>query len=202
MRRLTVAVLIDGVTTANADGTTTFTPRPEEELTALRDLVASAVGLDETRGDVLTLKSMAFEPVAALGTEAITPGLLPPMGPVNVMTLIQIGILALVALALGLFVVRPVLMSGARRQDALPSPGAMLALPGAEGTVGGLRVLNGEIEDGDLPPLSLVSQGERGADAGGKDADPVARLRRLIEERQAESVEILRGWMETEEEKV
>jgi flagellar M-ring protein FliF len=31
--------------------------------------------------------------------------------------------------------------------------------------------------------------------------DPVARLRRLIEERQAESVEILRGWMEQEEEK-
>ena len=37
---------------------------------------------------------------------------------------------------------------------------------------------------------------------GGNDtADPVARLRRLIEERQAESVEILRGWMEQEEEK-
>jgi flagellar M-ring protein FliF len=31
--------------------------------------------------------------------------------------------------------------------------------------------------------------------------DPVARLRRLIEERQAESVEILRGWMELEEER-
>jgi flagellar M-ring protein FliF len=28
----------------------------------------------------------------------------------------------------------------------------------------------------------------------------VARLRRLIEERQVESVEILRGWMEAEEE--
>ncbi|WP_329608590.1 hypothetical protein [Paragemmobacter aquarius] len=33
------------------------------------------------------------------------------------------------------------------------------------------------------------------------DADPVTRLRRLIEERQAESVEILRGWMEAEPEK-
>ena len=33
------------------------------------------------------------------------------------------------------------------------------------------------------------------------DTDPVARLRRLIEERQAESVEILRGWMEAEPEK-
>jgi flagellar M-ring protein FliF len=31
--------------------------------------------------------------------------------------------------------------------------------------------------------------------------DPVARLRRLIEERQSESVEILRGWMEQDEER-
>jgi flagellar M-ring protein FliF len=41
-----------------------------------------------------------------------------------------------------------------------------------------------------------------GDDKDGNDTDPVARLRRLIEERQAESVEILRGWMEAEEEKV
>lgn len=34
-----------------------------------------------------------------------------------------------------------------------------------------------------------------------EDNDPVARLRRLIEERQTESVEILRGWMELEREK-
>ena len=33
-----------------------------------------------------------------------------------------------------------------------------------------------------------------------ESADPVARLRKLIEERQSESVEILRGWMEVEEE--
>ncbi len=32
--------------------------------------------------------------------------------------------------------------------------------------------------------------------------DPATRLRRLIEERQAESIEILRGWLEPEEERV
>ena len=204
VRRLTVAVLIDGETVTNADGTTTFTPRPEEELTALRDLVSSAVGLDDARGDVLTLKSMAFEPLADLGTTADAAGLLPPMGPVNVMNLIQIGILALVVLAIGLFVVRPVLMSGARRGIALPPAEPALALPGlASSGAGpdfdgeGLRVLTGEIQDGDLPPMSIYSEAEEDL----QDSDPVARLRRLIEERQAESVEILRGWMEAEEEK-
>jgi len=204
VRRLTVAVLIDGQTVTNADGTTTFTPRPEEELTALRDLVASAVGLDDARGDVLTLKSMAFEPVADLGTTADAAGLLPPMGPVNVMNIIQIGILALVVLALGLFVVRPVLMSGARRGGSLEPADPALALPGVASSGAGpdfdgeeLRVLTGEIQDGDLPPMSIYSEAEEDL----QDSDPVARLRRLIEERQAESVEILRGWMEAEEEK-
>lgn len=204
VRRLTVAVLIDGETVTNADGTTTFTPRPEEELTALRDLVASAVGLDDARGDVLTLKSMAFEPLADLGTTADAAGLLPPMGPVNVMNLIQIGILALVVLAIGLFVVRPVLMSGARRGIALPPAEPALALPGVASSGAGpdfdgegLRVLTGEIQDGDLPPMSIYSEAEEDL----QDSDPVTRLRRLIEERQAESVEILRGWMEAEEEK-
>ncbi|MGQ0564882.1 MAG: flagellar basal-body MS-ring/collar protein FliF [Gemmobacter sp.] len=198
VRRLTVAVLIDGQTTANADGTSTFTPRSEEEMTALRDLVASAVGLDEARGDVLTLKSMAFEPVMALGTEAAAPGLLPQMGPVNVMSLLQIGILALVVLALGLFVVRPVLLSGVRRTAALPAPDAALSLPGMTTSAPErMRVLDGEIQDDERSPMALLSPGAE----DGPEADPVARLRRLIEERQAESVEILRGWMEAEEER-
>lgn len=188
IRRLSVAVLIDGQELTAADGTVTQQPRAEEELVVLRELVASAVGLDETRGDVLTLKSLAFLPLPA--GEALEAGLLPPMGPVNLMSVIQIAVLGLVALVLGLFVLRPLLLPSARRA-ALPAPDIPLALPGlaADGTP---RVLTGVIEDGPETGLALTE---------GTLADPVARLRRLIEERQAESVEILRGWMELEEER-
>lgn len=61
VRRMTVAVLVDGVVTTAADGTRTGAPRPEEELAILRELVASAVGLDDARGDVLTLKTLEFQ---------------------------------------------------------------------------------------------------------------------------------------------
>jgi flagellar M-ring protein FliF len=37
-------------------------------------------------------------------------------------------------------------------------------------------------------------------DGDSLEDDPASRLRRLIEKRQAESIEILRSWMETEEE--
>lgn len=188
IRRLTVAVLVDGLPVTAADGTVTVEPRPEAELAALRDLVASAVGLDETRGDVLTLQSMAFSASAPAGSVAAA-GLLAGISP---MALIQTLVLGLVALGLGLFVVRPLLAARAASAAAgdlppLPAPAAPLALPGIDAP----RVVSGEIAgDADDPLPGRMGPGP------GDRADPMERLRRLIAERQAESVEILRGWMD------
>jgi flagellar M-ring protein FliF len=169
-------------------------------LTVLRELVASAVGLDETRGDVLTLKSLPFELPTAQGSYAEA-GMLANMGPIDLMSAIQLGVLALVALVLGLFVIRP-MFAGQPRAAALPAPQPQLSLPGLEGGSsfqGDQRVLTGEIDDGaELPDLSVVSD----LDLDSEPTDPASRLRRLIEERQAESLEILRGWMEHQEERV
>lgn len=204
IRKISVAVLVDGTQTVAADGSVTFTPRPDEELAVLRELVASAVGLDEGRGDVLTLKSLAFQPMADAGTLASAS----MFAGLDMMTLIQTAVLALVALVLGLFVVRPMFAGRAAGGDALalPAPGDdALALPGLGGGAAfdgmGDGVLTGEIDGfGNLPMVNLDNF-DMGDGSGGGGDDPVARLRRLIEERRAESVEILRGWMEQEEEK-
>ncbi len=187
VRRITVAVLVDGQNVTAADGTVSFQPRPEAELADLRELVSAAAGLDMARGDVLTLKSLPFEPAPAAG-ESVAAGMF-HLGEIDVMTLIQTGILALVVLVLGLFVIRPILTNAARR-PGLPAPAALLALPDASAGEG-TTVLTGEIDEGEGPALAL---------SGGDAADPMQRLRRLIEERQSESIEILRGWMELEEE--
>ena len=59
LRRLTVAVLIDG-TYVKADGAWTFMPRKSEELEQVRQLVHNAVGLDAGRGDALEVSSAPF----------------------------------------------------------------------------------------------------------------------------------------------
>lgn len=59
LRRLTVAVLIDG-TYVKTDGTWTFMPRKSEELERVRQLVHNAVGLDTARGDALEVSSAPF----------------------------------------------------------------------------------------------------------------------------------------------
>ncbi|NJS39473.1 MAG: flagellar M-ring protein FliF [Rhodobacteraceae bacterium] len=197
-RRLTVAVMVDGVVTTAADGTRSWAPRSEEELATLRELVASAVGLDEARGDVLTLKSLEFQELPVPEGSVAEAGFLPAMGPLDVLSMVQTAVLAVVALVLGLFVIRPILTSAANR-PALASPATPLALPGVGGYSG--VALDGEVETGyAIPGYPGQKTSDMAAVEG--EEDPATRLRRLIEKRQTESIEILRGWMETDEERV
>lgn len=198
IRRLTVAVLVNGTYAPGADGAQQFQPLPEPEMQALRALVESAVGYDEARGDQITLRSLPFERPEGLGTGPIEPGLF--TGSIDMMRLAQMAILALVALLLGLFVVRPVLARGAARASA----GALPAPEDDYGDASG--VLDGDAQFETLPALA------GGPDFGGMgmvdfdmddepvSADPVERLRNLIEERKTESVEILRSWLDEKEE--
>ncbi|MEY8099395.1 flagellar basal-body MS-ring/collar protein FliF [Falsihalocynthiibacter sp. S25ZX9] len=218
IKRLSVAVLVDGLRTIEADGSENFQPRSDEEIASLRDLVASTVGFNESRGDTITIKSMAFEPLADVGTEA-TISTITSLG-VNVMTVIQLVVLGLVAIILGLFVVRPILTSGTL-EIASSAPQPVIAPPIPPMPSFDLSVppaLNGEIDDnsfsspamstvtdfdlpdlGGLPSLPMAS-GFAGNSMNELDSDdPVARLREMIKERQEETVATLKSWMEDEE---
>ncbi len=205
IKRLTVAVLVNGTSALDETGSSVFQPRSEEEMAALRELVASAVGFDESRGDVITLKTMQFEAIAQSGTAA-EPSMIASLG-LDLMSIIQAAVLGLVAIVLGLFVVRPLLanpQAGTQAQLAAPEP-AIAASPADVALTG--EISNGAFDDADIPVVS------DGSSAGGTDpalpalaasepSDPVERLRGLIGERQEETVEILRSWLEGEEESV
>lgn len=203
IKRVTVAVLVNEVISEAADGTQTGVARGQPELDALKDLVASAVGFDEARGDIITIKSMGLQSVSPQGTEvrnSFTDGL-----NIDLMSAIQMAVLAIVTLVLGLFVVRPLLLGGPNK-DASNVPALP---PGEEETASG-GALDGEIESDDfeLPDLPVISDfGDGSGDlpglnmASGMSDDPVDRLRSMIGERQDETVEILRSWLEDKEEK-
>jgi flagellar M-ring protein FliF len=207
IKRVTVAVLVNDRIATDANGVQTTEPREEEELEALRELVASAVGFDEARGDIITIKSMALLSVPLNGTSAEN-SLFSSMN-IDLMSAIQMAILALVTIILGLFVVKPVLS-----RPLSSDPDAPAALPladgdeaaadlaedgaseGADGTLelGDLGIGDGEFDTaleplGDLPMM------------GGMSDNPVDRLRAMISERQDETVETLRSWLEDTEEK-
>lgn len=60
VRRLSVAVLVDGTYTTAEDGTRTYQPRSEAELDKIESLVRSAIGFNEDRGDTLEVVNMQF----------------------------------------------------------------------------------------------------------------------------------------------
>lgn len=215
VKRLTVAVLVDGTQQTDSTGTQVFTPRSQDEMDGLRELVAAAVGFDEARGDVITLKSMEFKPIVEQGSVA-TPTFMQSLN-LNVMSIIQIAVLAIVAIVLGLFVVRPIL-------NSTPSPAIAELAPPINPTPfpagmnsaseSALPALTGEIDDGsfappamatvsdfEMPEMATAAIGDFGMSDGmsGNSNDPVARLRKMIEDRQDETVEVLRGWMEEPE---
>ena len=186
VRRLTVAVLVNDVVTIDQEGVQTTTPRSAEELQSLEALVASAVGYNQDRGDEITLRSMTFEPIAVLGTDGITA----TSAPLNLMRLIQIAVLAVVSLVLGLFVVRPILAPSRRPALGPPSGANILeqkAIPMTTGQLG--ATANGTLA---LPNNS--------ANATQDDPDPVNRLRKMISERESETIQILQDWMEQPDE--
>lgn len=195
-KRITVAVLVDGIRGSGPDGSETWEPRPPEELETLRALVASAVGFNAERGDQITLQTLELRPVAEEGTLA-APGLLSGLA-INVMSVIQLLVLAAVALILGLFVIRPILSSaGATAAPGLPPP-----LPDEfEGAEGG-EALSGELELGPFSDDPLPTFGDLPALDDLPAESPADRLRRLIDERQDDTVEVLRNWMEDKEERV
>lgn len=189
IRRLTVAVLVDGQRSVDAAGTETWSPRPEQEMEALRELVASAVGFDEARGDVITLRTLPFEEPENLGTDSGS-GLF-SFESLDVMTLAKWLLLVLALLIVSVFVIRPLLLAARSTRPDLANNSLQLPTlpppfdPTSSASARALSYEGGQIE----------SESRQAA-----PVDPVSRLRELISQRQGDSVEALRHWIEQSKE--
>ncbi|GAB6034267.1 flagellar basal-body MS-ring/collar protein FliF [Galenea microaerophila] len=71
IKRLSVAVVVDNKTTLDKDGNVVSQPRSDGELQSYRRLVSDAVGLDETRGDTLSVVNAPF--AQPMTEEDVTP---------------------------------------------------------------------------------------------------------------------------------
>ena len=60
IKRLSVAVVVDGVYATAPDGKPTYQPRPQAEIERIAALVRSAVGFDKARGDQVEVVNLRF----------------------------------------------------------------------------------------------------------------------------------------------
>ncbi len=60
IKKLSVAVLVDGTYALNEQGEKVYTPRTKDELEKIESLVRTAIGFDDTRGDTIEVVNMRF----------------------------------------------------------------------------------------------------------------------------------------------
>ncbi len=187
-RRLTVAVLVNGVQQPDTNGNDQLVPRNEAELQSLRELVASAVGFDEARGDAITVKSLPFATLSDAGTLASQGGLLAKL---DLNSLIKLVLVGLFALALVFFLLRPVLKarSGDGARAILDHSTAGTAAASDAQPVLTMPPLSAAVPEIDFSPVDASE-------------DPVARLKELMKSRKDESLKVLSGWIEKREDAV
>lgn len=167
IKRITVAVLVDGIASYAPNGQRTWTPRPEVEVQQLRDLVRAAVGFDESRGDVVTVETLEFAERPQVGTLAEAGAL--RFLQANAVPMIQALALAAVALGVVFFVLRPLLRAAEANAAIIPE-----RLPPS------LEI--GEI--GDFRPN------------GETPLDRLTLLRTAFAEQRDDSANVLRSWLE------
>ena len=205
VKRLSVAVLVDGVYAAGTDGAKAYQPRPVEELKQLGTLVRSAIGFNAERGDSVEVVNLRFitpeEPMATA-----------PDGYLGLSRseMLRAGepiALALIGLLVMLLVVRPLI---GRILEAAASPRSGGALAGPEGQ----RLLSGPSSNAGLPsaaagmpmgvPATALPTGSTDTldqmidinqVEGRVRASSIKKIGEIVEKHPEEAVAIVRSWM-------
>ena len=199
VRRLSVAVLVDGVTTVNSDGARTYTPRPAEEMDRLTALAKSAIGFNQQRGDTLELANLQFAGVEPLEAGAPAPFL--NLSRSEYFQIAWIAVSVILGILVVLFFLRPIASGFYQAATAEPvGAGAGGGTPLLPGRSGGPQAALAppadnlpEVADGAPPPDEAMIDLSRVE--GRVKASSMKKIGEIVEKHPEEAVAIVRSWM-------
>lgn len=213
VRRLSVAVMVNGTSVPDGEGNPTYQPRSAEEIEKITALVRSAVGFDAERGDTVEVVEMPFVRPEVADLEA--QGMLLGFNKADLMRIAELLVLGVVAILVLLMVVRPLLgrllevdeeagdgvpgmlPAGAGRPALAGPEGGYPRLPGDPATTVATRVG----EDG-RPEKNFAHEIDQMIDLnqveGRVRASSVKKIAEIIEKHPEEAVSIIRGWLHAE----
>jgi len=185
IKRLSLAVMVDGVSTHQPDGTVTWAERSPEELARIAALVKGAMGYNEARGDHVEIASMRFA-APEEGPEAAAPSVWTRIDKNDLFRLAENGFVGLAIVGALMFVLRPMALrvsvaATAINPEALSAAEIAAALTNPDGTP---RL---EAEQGDTMQLTNVEGAMRIAS--------IKRVATLVETRPDDAVAMLRNWL-------
>ena len=192
IHRLSVAVMVDGIYTADKDGKMQYAPRSEEELKKLEELVQSAVGYDAARGDDVRVVSMPFaaQPADLFATS--------PMDWLkqDLNSIIQTLVLGGVAILAILLVIRPLVARAieaselASKEDELEQA-ALLAAPSLAARLTD-QSRSGLDDDDEAPEEEMINIDRI---QGKLRSSLYSKINDIIEKNPEETAQIMRQWM-------
>jgi flagellar M-ring protein FliF len=193
IKRISVAVLVDGTLVTNADGNSEYQARPAEELATIGKLVRSAIAFNAERGDVVTVENLPFALSAREEATAPDVGFLGALTN-NLVDLAEILGLVLIVALLMWFVVRP-LTNGRAFEPATPAPLPLgHDISGVDDEVGIEDASFSEVQHEEADDQKLIEALPTGN-------PELARLHAVVDDKPEETFALLRKWLhETDEE--
>jgi len=193
IKRLSVAVVVDGIYTTDQNGVPVYAPRSADEIAQILTLVRSAVGYAEARGDSVEVVNMQFAErpeLAAPGTDAAA-GLL-DFTRDDLMNGAEMAVTLLIALALVFFVMRPLL-----RKVLTPETQALALPSGAELGHHGVLAANGEViaEEPEEPRDKTPAWVANAKSMGETQLQTLKTVGTLVEENPRQAALIVRDWL-------
>lgn len=212
IRKLSVAVLVDGVYTVDAQGNPVYGPRPQEELDKINALVRTAIGFDQTRGDVVNVVNLQFMSNTVIPEEITEPGMF-EFTKAELFRMAELGTLFLIAIIVLFMVIRPlikrILSPEEMEQPLLIDPGSITHTVNkagqpvavlADGTEVSPAVI-AALEEKNIPSSPQISSKIQDALAAGDlQQSTISHVGEIVKNNPDETLSIIRGWLSEGEE--
>ncbi|TCR69968.1 flagellar basal-body MS-ring/collar protein FliF [Bosea sp. BK604] len=204
VQKLSVAVLVDGTYNRSPTGELAYQPRPQEELERIGQLVRTAVGFDQARGDKVEVVNLRFADAPPAAVDLTEPTLMQQLMSFTREDLVrfaELGVISLLTLIVLMTVVRPLLKQVLASDKARPVPSFMR---------NGVVIEGENTGDPAGPRAALAAIGEAGTvevDApsermlaiaqikGQLKAQSVEKIGAMVAQNPGDSVAVLRGWI-------
>jgi flagellar M-ring protein FliF len=188
LKRLSVAVLVDGMYSRGQNGEAAYQPRSQEELDRIATLVRTAIGYDKARGDQLEVVNLRFAEApqsVELKEDGLVSALMSPTKD-DLVRYIELAVVTLLTIIVLLTVVRPLVRKVIGPETAKLKRLVTSAVPaGAE-----LATDPGPMRESQAAKMIELARVN-----GQVQQQSLERIGELVKASPSESVSVLRQWI-------
>lgn len=207
IKRLSVAVLVDGIYNQGADGKLAYQPRPQEQLDQIASLVRTAVGFSRQRGDQVEVANLRFAPLPAAETLPEAEESFLNLDKADYFYIAELAVLLIISLLVLLMIIRPLVRRILTPENAVDQDAPQITVANPPLDENGQPQLTGPdgapLEPSDQAKALLAPRENKTSImmdvaqiAGEMHEASVKKAGEIVESNPDEAVAIVRQWMQ------